>query len=79
MADLDRWFEEGRRRGATHVVVVCDTFSREDFPVYVMPDQDVRAVYAEYDGVEMYGVHEVYSLRRDKASQMAERRAFHFD
>jgi len=59
VADLDRWFEEGRRRGATHLIVVCDEFSREDFPVYVMPDEDVRSRVAEYHGVQMYGIHGV--------------------
>jgi hypothetical protein len=79
MADLDRWFEEGLRRGATHLIVVCDEFSREDFPVYVMPDQDVRSRLAEYDGVQMHAIHEVYRLDLDKAAQMAERRAYHLD
>jgi hypothetical protein len=79
MDDLDRWFEEGLRRGATHLIVVCDTFSREDFPVYVMPGESSREVAARYHGVEMHGVHEVYRLSLDKASQLAERRALHHD
>jgi hypothetical protein len=47
--------------------------------VYVLPDQDARSIVAEYEGMEMYGIHEIYRLDLDKAVQLAERRAFHLD
>jgi hypothetical protein len=78
-AELERWYEEGGRRGATHMIVVCDTFSREDYPVYVMPGESSRVVAARYDGVDMQRIHEVYSLSLDKDTQLNERRAVHFE
>jgi|ERR1039458_6306432 hypothetical protein len=33
--DLRRWFNEGVELKATHMIVVCDTFDHEDYPVYV--------------------------------------------
>lgn len=33
--DIVRWFEEGVKQDATHLIVVCDRFSYEDFPDYI--------------------------------------------
>ena len=78
--DISRWFDDGVRRGATHLIVVCDTFDHEDFPVYVMPGEDSREVAGKHDDYsKMLRVMEVYALRRDKQSQLAEFRAYHLD
>ena len=42
--DIKRWLAEARAQGATHMIVVCDTYDWEDFPVYVRPEEDVREV-----------------------------------
>lgn len=73
------WYEYGEQKNATHMIVVCDTFDHEDYPTYVMPDEDVRAKYAEYDGPNMQRVMEVYSYKLDKEMQLAEHRSYHFD
>lgn len=72
------WFDAGVAKGATHMLVLCDTFDWTDFPTYVMPDQNVQDVYERESKVEMQKVMEVYDLRLSKTMQMAERRAFHF-
>lgn len=77
-ADIDRWFERGAVDGATHMIVVCDTFDHEDYPVYVRPGQKSREVAADYDGKNMQRVMEVYNLAQDKAAQLAERRAINY-
>jgi len=77
--DIRRWFEEAKRRGATHIVVACDTFSNEDYPVYVMPGEDVKKVEEEYQSKKMSKVMEVYSMKLDLESQLQETRAFHYD
>lgn len=70
--ELGEWFDEGVRQGATHMVVAVDTFSHEDFPVYVKPSQDVQEVVAKYTDAEQFlRVMEVYSLTGDRASQLA--------
>lgn len=77
---LEQWFDEGVRQGATHMVVVCDTFDYDDYPVYVMPDGDknAREVAEQYRGKNMQKVMEVYDLQMDKAMQMREVRTFHY-
>lgn len=77
--EIARWFQEGVEQGATHMIIVCDTYDWEDFPVYVDPMEDVREKYAEHDGKNMEKVMEVYSLFQDMDAQLSERRAFHFD
>lgn len=69
------WFDRGVSKGATHMLVVCDTFDHTDYPVYAMTDE---ACLKKFDAPgEMQRVMEVYDLRLDKAMQMAETRARH--
>lgn len=77
--EISTWFDEGVEQGATHMIVVCDTFDHEDYPVYVKLGEDVRETYKKYDGQNMQRVMEVYSLKKSKESQLGERRVFHFD
>lgn len=76
--DIGTWFDEGKRGGATHLIVVFDSWDHEDYPVYVKPTEDVREIYNKHQGQNMERVMEVYNLSMDKAVQLAEFRAFNF-
>jgi len=71
---IKRWLTEGKERGATHVIVVSDTFDYTYHPNYVMPGEDPRQKAKEVGSVK-----EVYSLSRDIESQLVEDKAFHYD
>ena len=76
--DIRRWFKEGQKEKATHMIVVVDTFDYGDFPVYVKPGQDVREVEKAHNDLDkMLKVMEVYNLTLDMEAQMAEHRSFH--
>jgi len=77
--DIRRWLNDAKKMKATHVIVVCDTFDWEDYPVFVIPSEDVQKKYAEFNGPNMQKVMEVYSLKIDIVSQLKEHRSFHFD
>ena len=63
--DIKKWVKEGaRKKGVTHVLIVCDTFDYEDYPVYVTEDQDVRQVANQNSGPNMTRLMEVYSLTK---------------
>ena len=62
--DLKKWFEEGKEKGATHMIVVCDTFDWSDYPVYVMPGEDVGVELTKRNGENMAKVMEVYSFKK---------------
>lgn len=63
--------------GATHMIVVCDTYDWEDYPVYVSPDQDVHKIAAGHNG-NMQRVMEVYKLSMDMNAQLNQHRVFNY-
>lgn len=74
-SDIEAWLSAGVERGAAHLIVAVDGWDHEDYPVYVMPEQDVREVKEEYDGKDMQRVIEVYDLAMDHVQQLGQRRA----
>lgn len=76
--DIVRWFTEGKRQKATHMIVVCDTFDHEDYPVYVGPKENVRTVVSAYNGPNMQRVMEVYNLSKPMRPQLNETRSFNY-
>lgn len=80
--EIRTWIERGREKGATHVIVVNDSFSYEYYPVYVGAGEDVRKVQARYDeksGQTMESVMEVYFLAGDIEAQLSMRRSFTYE
>lgn len=71
---LSEWFARGAAQGATHLIVVCDTFDYVDYPVFARSDAEAEAEYRYYSGARMQRVMEVYDLREDKEQQMRESR-----
>lgn len=76
-ADIKSWLEKAPKR-ATHMIVVCDTFDWDDYPVYVKKDENVYDIKAKYDGVNMQRVMEVYNLKKSFKKQLAEHRSFNY-
>lgn len=76
--DISDWLARGKALGASHMIVVCDTFDHEDYPVFVKPEQSAREIADQYDDKNMQRIMEVYDLRMDIENQLAEHRAFHF-
>jgi hypothetical protein len=77
--EIRQWLSRAVKENATHVVVVCDTYDHEDYPVLVQPGEDVRAIHDEYDNKNMQRVMEVYALHLPLEDQLNEGRAFHFE
>ncbi len=76
--DIISWLHEGKKKGATHVVIVCDTYSWSDYPVYVMPDGDARKIAEANNGPNMTKLMEVYKLADDWETQLNQRRVFNY-
>lgn len=76
--DIKEWFLEGVKQGATHMIIVCDTYDWEDYPVYVKSGEDVQKKYKQYNGKEMQKVMEVYNLTQDMQKQLNEYRSLNF-
>lgn len=81
-ADIRRWVEQAQAQGATHLIVAVDRFDHDNYPIYVMPGEDVGERLAPLvRGENMQGYDEVYSFtgRHSVEAQMAELRAVHLD
>ncbi len=76
--DILQWLRRGKEEGATHVLVVCDTFEHEDYPKFIKPEEDVDAIIQEYaDGKHsMQRLMECYDLSQDFDTQLAQKRAW---
>lgn len=69
LKEIAHWFEEGRRSSSLYMIVVCDTFDHDDYPVYVDPGEEFWSVYGEYDGQNMQRIMEVYDLTKPWSQQ----------
>lgn len=76
--DIERWLIEGTRKGATHVIIACDTFDYDNYPVYVMPGEDARQKFDDTCFKNMTIVDECYNLSMDIKEQMSRYRCFEF-
>ena len=69
ISDIRQWLKEAKEEH-THMIVVCDTFDHEDYPVFVTKDEDVYAKVAEYHERNMQRVIEVYDFSKDLELQI---------
>ena len=60
LKDLAEWFEHGRASSNSHMIVVCDTFDHEDYPVYVKIWQNFWTEFNKYHNQNMQRIMEVY-------------------
>lgn len=63
--DVDRWIKTAKEKGATHIISVCDTFDWDDYPVYVMPGENIEERKSEYDRKDMQKINEVITIHLD--------------
>lgn len=59
---VENWKVRAKEMGATHIISVCDTFEYNDYPVFVMPTDDIDALKARYDGKNMQRINEVIAV-----------------
>lgn len=76
--EIREWLERGKTKGATHLLVVCDTYDHEDYPVFVMPGEDPQLKAQDYNR-DMQRVMECYALHLPWDPQLEEFRAHHYE
>lgn len=74
--DIIQWYDEAVKQGCTHLIVAVDRFDYENYPIYVMPQNNVRDMLPKGN---MQGYDEVYAMHLPKNMQLAERRAIHLE
>lgn len=68
--DIRNWLDNGEAIGATHVLIVCDNFSNEDYPVYVMELDDIHEKIQQYHHKNMQKIMEIYNLSLNIDAQL---------
>lgn len=77
--DIIRWFETAKEQGATHLIVMCDTFDHDNYPVYVMANQDIaKEVKKRSNNDNMQRVEEVYNINKDMDKQLSQPRCMEY-
>ena len=73
---IRQWLIHGQALNATHVIIACDTFDHEDYPIYVQSTDNINEKIKEYDWKNMQKIMEVYNLSMDIEVQLAEQRVW---
>ena len=76
--EIRGWLNEAKEAKAAFLVVVCDTYDWEDYPVQVGADAsytDVHKAIEHFHGPNMQKVMEVYDLSKDIEVQLKMHRA----
>jgi hypothetical protein len=66
---ISDWFDRGVAQEKDFMIIVCDTFDYEDYPVFCLED-DYNEIYNHYDGKNMQRIMESYNLHKDKNEQI---------
>lgn len=73
--EIESWLKRDKAAESDYMLVVCDTFDYEDYPVYVSKE-DLSDAIERYSR-NMQRVLEVYDLSLDIDAQLNERMAWH--
>ena len=72
LSDIKGWFDAAKKNGSAYMIVVCDTFDHEDYPLGVYTPikdaADCMVQYGAHDGPNMQRVMEVYDLSKPWSS-----------
>lgn len=71
-AEIKQWFDEAAHEGAAYMIIFCDTFDYEDFPVFCPNAADAHKRLLESSGA-MLRAMEVYDVARGWESQASGR------
>lgn len=75
--DISEWFDHGKNDPTnTHMIIMCDTYDYEDYPVYCKSIKEVENKLF-CTSSSMQRVMEVYNYSLEKDFQLNEYRAMH--
>lgn len=73
--DIKRWFKDAKKNPAhTHLVIVCDSYDHDDYPVPCKSKAAAEALIAKPGSMQR--VMEVYDLNMDMEQQLNQQRSW---
>jgi hypothetical protein len=71
--DIEKWLLDGNNGLFSHLLVVCDTFNYENYPVYVLHEENVEDYISKYDNPKtMCRIEEIYNYSMDLEQQLTQ-------
>lgn len=74
---IDIWLAEAKKQKASHLIMACDTFNYENYPIFAHGKKDCQEKVRKHNGQNMQRVDAVYNMRRSIKNQRAEERPWH--
>lgn len=75
--DIKNWFIKGKTDDIySHMIIVCDTYDYEDYPIYVKTTDNIHEVIKIYDNVNMQKIMEIYKFDIDMNKQLEHHRSY---
>lgn len=71
-SEIKNWVYTAKDKGCTHLIIGCDTFDYDNYPIYVMPEDDIIKKIKATDKVD-----EVYNMSQPLEKQLKEPRSYH--
>jgi hypothetical protein len=69
---IQQWLNYAKDQGCSHLIIVCDTFDFEDYPVYVEGGRTIaEKTISDWSQMAMQRVMEVYNLSMDIEEQLS--------
>ena len=67
---ISEWIHRGIKDKQKWMIVVCDTFSYDDYPVYAKTTDEFWLKYEKYNGNNMQRIMESYDLTKKINEQL---------
>lgn len=68
-SEIRQWFEQGQFLKKDYMIIVCDTYDHEDYPLYTTK-ASFWEQHKQHNGVNMQQIMEVYDLNMDMEAQL---------
>ena len=76
-SEIRNWIESAKEENAKYMIVACDGFDHDDYPIFCDSVDQCREKHAEHNGKNMQTIMEVYDLSLPIEEQLNEFRAMH--
>ena len=76
-AQITKWFEQAKQAKAEFLIIVCDTFDYEDYPIFTNTG-NFDENFERHNGKNMQKIMEIYNLSLPLGSQLKQHRVSYF-
>ena len=75
LKEIKKWLEDAKSKGSGFLIVMCDTFDNDDYPIFIEKGEDIKEEVKKLHRKDMQRAVEIYDMDKDLDSQIEEHRA----